>query len=165
MREDDAEDAADRREQQCLGEQLANDPRSRCTERSPYRELAVTRGALRKQQIGHVHAGDREEQNDGAGDCYQCGSDASRELVLQRIGNEAILKRGPLRPRILRQRRSGDRVELLDCALRIEVSSHATHEAQVMTPLATIEGKRRCRTSAATRSPPSDSGRSRTRRA
>ena len=127
----------------------------RCTERSPYRELAVTRGALRKQQIGHVHAGDREEQDDGAGDRYQCGSDASRELVLQRVGNEAVLKRGPSRPRILRPASFGQSRPAPVAALADRrISSHATHEAQMMAPFPAVERKCRVCTSAATRSPP-----------
>ena len=139
VRQDDSEDAADRREQQRLGEQLADDPRSRCAERSPYRSSLRRAAPCASSRLVTFTQAIVRSRMTAPSNGEQRRPDASRELVLQRIGDEAVLKRGPLRPRKLRQRRSRDRVELLARVVRSTFGSHTTHEAQVMTPLPAVQ--------------------------
>ncbi len=56
--------AAEQREEEALGQQLAHDPRAVGTDRQTQRHLASPGDAARQQEIGHVHADDREEQRD-----------------------------------------------------------------------------------------------------
>ena len=56
------EHAAHHREQQALGQELADEPGPAGTERGPHRELPLALRAAGEQQIGHVDAGDREQQ-------------------------------------------------------------------------------------------------------
>ena len=63
-RDENAERAADRREQQALGQQLADQPPARRAERQPDRDLLLPRRRTRQQQVGDVRAHDQQHQHD-----------------------------------------------------------------------------------------------------
>ena len=62
--DEDAERAAHRREQQALGQQLANQTPARRAERQPDRDLLLPRRRAREQQVGDVGADDQQHQRD-----------------------------------------------------------------------------------------------------
>ncbi len=76
--------AADAREDEALGEQLAHEPRASGAERGADRELAVARGRPREQEVGDVGAGNEEHEGDGAGEDEQRGTDVAGQLLAQR---------------------------------------------------------------------------------
>ena len=83
--QDDPEPAAERSKHQRLGEQLADQPQPGRAQGAAHREFRVALDAARQQQVRHVHARDREQQNDRAQDGEQCRPDGPREIVLQRL--------------------------------------------------------------------------------
>ena len=52
------------RQHQALGQQLPDDPAAPCTQRGPYRHLALPRARAREEEIGHVGARDHEHKAD-----------------------------------------------------------------------------------------------------
>jgi len=56
-------------EEQALGEQLPDEPRSAGAERGPQGELAASLLAAGQQQVRHVHARDYQHQGDRAEHC------------------------------------------------------------------------------------------------
>ena len=52
------------RQQQPLGQELADQPAARRAQRQPHRHLALPRGRAGQQQVGHVRAGDQQHQPD-----------------------------------------------------------------------------------------------------
>ena len=62
--DDDAERAADRREQQALGQQLPDQPPARRAERQPDRHLFLPGRRARQQQVRDVGADDQQHQGD-----------------------------------------------------------------------------------------------------
>ncbi len=60
----DAERAAGQREQQTLGQELADDPRSARAERGAHHDLALAGGAARHGDIGEVRAADEQQHAD-----------------------------------------------------------------------------------------------------
>ncbi len=61
---ENAEAAADRREQQAFGQQLANHPQPRRTEREPDRQFLLTRRRAGEQQVRDIRADDQQHQKD-----------------------------------------------------------------------------------------------------
>ena len=61
-------DAADRGEQQALGEELADQTAARRTHREPDRDLFLPRRRPREQQVGDIGAHDQEHEHDDGGE-------------------------------------------------------------------------------------------------
>ena len=59
------ERAADEREHQALGDELAHDDTARRAQRRAHGQLAPARGAAGEQQVGHVRARDQQHEADG----------------------------------------------------------------------------------------------------
>jgi hypothetical protein len=59
-------DAAERRQAQAFGEQLAHQASAAGAEGEPYGHLAVARGSARQQQVAKIGAGDQEHEGSGA---------------------------------------------------------------------------------------------------
>ncbi len=84
-RERDAERPSDRRQHEALDEQLPHDLPARRAERRAQRELALTGGAARQQQVRDVGAGDEQHESDGA--------EQQPQRRLRRVAEEVVLER------------------------------------------------------------------------
>ena len=62
--DENPERAADRRQQQALGEQLPDQRRARRADREPHRDLFLPRRRARQQQVGDVRADDQQHEGD-----------------------------------------------------------------------------------------------------
>ncbi len=64
-RQRDAAQAAKQRDQKALRQELLHHPSAADTEREAHGDLAPSRRGARQQQVGHVRAGDQQEQPGG----------------------------------------------------------------------------------------------------
>ena len=109
-REQDAGRGAEQRQQQALDQQLARDEPARRAERQPDAQLALPRGGLREQEIGHVRARDEQHHRDDAEQheqrlavaLAQTGDAGVAGRQLERPRDVVLLV---LRPPVLRNRR------------------------------------------------------------
>jgi hypothetical protein len=67
-RDEQADRAADQREQEALDEELADEPPARHAEREPHGDLAPARESAREQQVRDVRTGDEEHEHRRARD-------------------------------------------------------------------------------------------------
>jgi hypothetical protein len=108
-RQDDARRGAEKRQQQALDEQLARDRPARRAERETDGELALPRGGLREQQVGHVAARHQQHERDDAEQHVerlavaraQGGDAGGAGTQRERLGEIVLLI---LRPPVLRHR-------------------------------------------------------------
>ena len=106
-REQHAEHAAGERQQDALGQELAQQPAAAGANRHPDRHLARARRAAGQLQVGDVGARDEQQERDRAEQQLQAGPhlaarDGDVEIVPQR-GREALRgKRSPASPRARR---------------------------------------------------------------
>ncbi|HEY6214273.1 MAG TPA: hypothetical protein VIW45_18390 [Vicinamibacterales bacterium] len=84
VREQKSAGAAERREQEAFGQQLADDTIAAGAERRTNRNLAFASGTACEQQVCHVGARDQQHERHGAGEEQQRGAVFVRELVVQR---------------------------------------------------------------------------------
>ena len=83
-REQDAERAAGKGEDQALGHGLAKEPAAAGSERHQDREFTMTCLRAREQQIRHVGAGDEQHESDGDLQHPDRPADAAEDLVRER---------------------------------------------------------------------------------
>src|SRR5687767_11065964 len=81
-----AEHAAQHREQDALGEELSNEPRTRRTKRRPDGNLALPRVRALKCQNRNIGARDQEDDTDGAEENEQHVPYVAEDVVLCKDG-------------------------------------------------------------------------------
>ena len=95
-REGEAQPPAGQGQEQALGEHLAEQRPAARAERGAEGELRAPRRAAREQQVGHVGAGDQQDQADGAEQQDQRRASVLDDVVLQRDDPNPHLRGGVL---------------------------------------------------------------------
>ena len=83
--EDQAEHAADDRQHDAFGQQLADDPAARAADRRADRDLAPAAGRAHEQEVRDVGAGDEQHEADGADQHEQRRADVPDERLPDRL--------------------------------------------------------------------------------
>ena len=73
-------------------EQLADESRSSRSKCGPHREFPLPLCTPRKQEVGHVYAGDQEHQDHCTENGQQRGFDTACDFVLKRIDDEPVVE-------------------------------------------------------------------------
>jgi hypothetical protein len=94
------ENAAHRRQQDALGQQLANDPAAAGADRRTNRDLAPAHGRAHEQQVRDVRAGDQQDEDDRAQQHPQRRSHVADDHLLHRLDAEAALAAERVRKRL-----------------------------------------------------------------
>ena len=127
--EDQAQAAADHRQEGALGEQLADQAAAGGAQRQPHGDLAPAPGGARQQQTGDVGAGDEQDEGDRAGEQQEEGPG---------IGHHALLQAHQLDPvvgGVLLAQVGGHRLGLRPRPLEVEPRPQAGDDAEeVETP-------------------------------
>ncbi len=131
------------REQQALGQHLPGQPPPSGAKRRAHRELAAPLRAAGEQQIGDVHAGDREDERHRAEQREQRRPDGARHFMLQRAHDEPLPQRRPRHARKLRQRMPGDRIELGPAPVEPDSRLQTADHPEVVSPLPAVRRQRR----------------------
>jgi hypothetical protein len=105
-RQQETQHPADHRDRDGLGERLLDEAPPARAERGPHRELTVPRRGPNQEKVGHVGAGDQQDQENGAGQEKQRGADAAHGVL--RHGDHFDAAAGVLH-RILDSQHAGDR--------------------------------------------------------
>ena len=129
-REPDAQRSANTGQHEALRQQLAEDLGRRRAERRPHRDLALTRGSARQEQVGDVGARDQENERDGAEQQPQ----ATNRLLAEKVVLERLDARAPafVRRRIRRRDVARDHVHVGVClGQRHPVLEPAEHQQKV----------------------------------
>ncbi len=84
-REQHTKHAASRRQQQALGQELADEPKPPGADGGANGQLANARDASREQQVRHVRAGDEQDEHDRALHDEQHAPVTSHEILVQRV--------------------------------------------------------------------------------
>ena len=100
--DDDAERAAEERDDEAFGEELTHQAAASRAERGAHRQLAAARAAAREEQIGEVGARDQQHQRDARGQHHQRRPHSHRHLFHERA--DAHFDRTALAEDQLRQR-------------------------------------------------------------
>ena len=111
-RHHDAEQAADRREEDALGQELLQQPAAARAQRRADRELFLTSEGAREQQVGDVGAGDQQDEADGAEQHQQRTADVADDLLVQRHDAERQAAIGRIDVRKVAPQPGGDGVHL-----------------------------------------------------
>ena len=104
-REHDAQEAADGREHDALGQPFADEPHAARSEGGPDRQALLPRESARHEQARHVGAGDEQEQSHRPEQQQQGAARVAHDLLLQRDETDApaavFSMRTAIRPRLL----------------------------------------------------------------
>ena len=92
LREQQAGRAADRREHDALGDQLANDAPAVAADRRAHRQLALARRGAHQQQVRDVRAGDQQHEHHRAHQRDQLRPHVGDQVVVHRLDAEVRVR-------------------------------------------------------------------------
>ena len=87
-RQSDAQGAAGERKQHAFGQQLANDPYSRCTQRGAHCNFLLARDGARQLQVRQVHARDQQDKANRSEQQVQRAPNVAHHLLQKRHDTE-----------------------------------------------------------------------------
>jgi hypothetical protein len=132
LRQQQASGAPESAASRSVGDLLTDQPQARRAERGAHRELRPPLGQVADQEAGHVHARQREQHQDGAGDGEQRWADGPRQVVAHAVHRQAGLERCPGSPRKAGERRVGNGVQGAARLCRRDARPQAADKAQVV---------------------------------
>ncbi len=105
--------AADRGEQDALGQQLPHETRAPGAEGPADGDLTLAGRRAREQQVRDVGAGDEKDASDRGQQRQQCGTDVTDQVVVQWNDPRRPAVACRIVDRILRPQRRGERIDAL----------------------------------------------------
>ena len=110
LREQQSGGAADRREHDALGDQLANDAPAVAADRGAHRQLALARRGAHQQQVGDVRARDQQHEHHRAHQRHELRPHVGDQVFVHRLDAEVGV--GRLLDRKSRAQVGGQAIEL-----------------------------------------------------